>query len=83
MGSDLRHKTPEQLRAEIVYQEARLGAYDESIHDWVKLVDSLRARLESAEASLSKQRMTRNNHHQRLVWAKNYLMMNENGGVFE
>lgn len=83
MGSDLRHKNPEQLRAEIVYQEGKLAEFDVSIPEWVTLIDSLRARLESAEASLSKQRMARNNHHQRLVWAKNYLLMKENGGVSE
>jgi hypothetical protein len=83
MGSDLRHKTPEQLRAEIVYQEGKLAEFDVSIPEWVTLIDSLRARLESAEASLSKQRTTRNNHHQRLVWAKNYLLMKGDGGFSE
>jgi len=75
MGSDLRHKTPEQLRNEIAYQVKKLSECDFNIPRTVWLIEDLSARLKSAEASLSKQRMTRNNHHQRLVWAKNYLLM--------
>lgn len=75
MTSDLRHKTPEQLRAEIAYQEKKLPECEFHIQRTVWLIDDLSARLEAAEVALSKQRMTRNNHHQRLVWAKNYLIM--------
>jgi septal ring factor EnvC (AmiA/AmiB activator) len=75
MASDLRHKTPEQLRTEIAYQEKKLSECDFNIPRTVWLIEDLSARLKAAEASLSKQRMTRNNHHQRLVWAKNYLLM--------
>jgi hypothetical protein len=77
MASDLRHKTPEQLRAEIVYQEKKLAECDFHIPRTVWLIDDLKASLQSAEVKLSNQRMTRNNHHQRLVWAKNYLLMKE------
>ena len=77
MASDLRHKTPEQLRAEIVYQEERLKEYDRNIPEWVALVENLRARLDGAEKTVGDLRQKRNNHHQRLVWAKNYLLMRE------
>jgi uncharacterized coiled-coil DUF342 family protein len=75
MASDLRHKTPEQLRSEIVYQEERLKEYDRNIPEWLTLIDSLRARLDEAEKTVGDLRQKRNNHHQRLVWAKNYLLM--------
>lgn len=77
MASDLRHKTPEQLRSEIVYQEGRLEEYDKNISEWLTLIDSLRARLDDAEKTVGVLRQKRNNHHQRLVWAKNYLLMKE------
>lgn len=77
MASDLRHKTTEQLRVEIAYQEKKLAECDFHIPRTVWLIDDLSARLKAAEVALSKQRMTRNNHHQRLVWAKNYLLMKE------
>ena len=75
MASDLRHKTTEQLRAEIAYQEKKLAELDLNIPWLVWLIDDLKASLQSAEVKLSNQRMTRNNHHQRMVWAKNYLLM--------
>lgn len=77
MASDLRHKTPEQLRAEIVYQAERLKEYDRDISEWLTLIDSLRARLDDAERAVDVARQKRNNHHQRMVWAKNYLLMKE------
>jgi septal ring factor EnvC (AmiA/AmiB activator) len=77
MASDLRHKTPEQLRAEIAYQAGRLERYDKNISEWVALVENLRARLDAAEKAIDAARQKRNNHHQRLVWAKNYLTMKE------
>jgi hypothetical protein len=77
MASDLRHKTPEQLRAEIAYQEEMLKGYDRNIPEWLTLTDSLRARLDDAEKTVGVLRQKRNNHHQRLVWAKNYLLMRE------
>jgi uncharacterized coiled-coil DUF342 family protein len=77
MASDLRHKTPEQLRAEIIYQGERLNEYDRNIPEWLTLIDSLRARLDDAEKTVGVLRQKRNNHHQRLVWAKNYLLIRE------
>lgn len=77
MASDLRHKTPEQLRAEIAYQEEMLKGYDRNIPEWLTLIDSLRARLDDAEKTVGVLRQKRNNHHQRMVWAKNYLTMKE------
>jgi chorismate-pyruvate lyase len=77
MASDLRHKTPEQLRAEIVYQAERLKEYDRDISAWLTLINSLRARLDEAERAVDVARQKRNNHHPRMVWAKNYLLMKE------
>ena len=77
MASDLRHKTPEQLRSEIAYQAGRLEEYDRNISEWVALVENLRARLDAAEKAIDAARQKRNNHHQRMVWAKNYLLMRE------
>jgi chromosome segregation ATPase len=77
MASDLRHKTPEQLRAEIAYQAGRLEEYDRNISEWVALVENLRDRLDDAEKAVDVARQKRNNHHQRMVWAKNYLLMKE------
>jgi len=77
MASDLRHKTTEQLRAEIVYQEGRLEEYDKNISEWVALVENLRDRLDTAEKAIDAARQKRNNHHQCMVWAKNYLLMKE------
>lgn len=77
MASDLRHKTPEQLRAEIIYQAERLKEYDRDISEWLTLIDSLRARLDDAERAVDVARQKRNNHYQRMVWAKNYLLMKE------
>lgn len=75
MPSGLRHKTPEQLRAEIVYQEQMVSSHDDSIKNMEEVLENARALVDATNASLSRQRMTRNNHQQRLVWARNYLLM--------
>lgn len=77
MASDLRHKTPEQLRSEIAYQDRSLAELDRVIPNLVDAVENLIDQLESAKTILDAARMKRNNHHQRLVWAKNYLLMRE------
>lgn len=79
MASDLRHKTPEQLRAEIMYQDRMITTHDASIQGMEKRLADAEALVEATKASLSKQRMTRHNHYQRLVWAKNYLVMKGEG----
>ena len=73
--SDLRHKNEEELRREIAYQERVISERDEDIQ-------AARDRLKIAEEAVNgelellvKLRMKRNNHQQRLVWAKNYLIM--------
>jgi soluble cytochrome b562 len=75
--SNLRHKTPDELRKEISYQERMLAFHDVSIAKMEKLLAEGEAYVEATKASLSKQRMTRNNHYQRYAWAKNYLVMKE------
>lgn len=77
MGSDLRYKTLEQLHAEIVYQERMIAVHDASIQKMEERLAEAEALVQATKASLSKQRMTRNNHHQRLTWAKNYRIMKE------
>ncbi len=75
MASDLRHKTPEQLRAEIVYQDGKLAEYDTKIQQIDVQLQEAKALAEELMVDLSNKRMRRNNHHQRRVWAKNYLIM--------
>jgi hypothetical protein len=78
MGSDLRHKTPEQLRSEITYQNRMLEELDcLVIPNLSESIETLTDQLESAKTILDAARQKRNNHHQRLVWAKNYLLMKE------
>lgn len=71
--SDLRHKTADQLRAEIKYQGRRIASYDESIRWGEADIAMLKEQLVVAEKKQVEYRMKRNNHHQRLVWAKIYL----------
>lgn len=73
--SDLRHKTPDELRAEIRYQERRIASCDASIQNTERGLLELRQAVADAEATLSRQRINRNGHQQRLVWAKNYLLI--------
>lgn len=75
--SDLRHKSAGELRKEISYQAARIDALDDSIS---AAKERLRIAEEAVNAELDnlvKLRMKRNNHQQRLVWSKNYLIMKE------
>lgn len=73
--SDLRHKTPEQLRDEIKYQEWAISAADYNIKSVEGEISAIKDKLEKAEKQLGEYRMKRNNHHQRMVWAKNYLLI--------
>ncbi len=75
--SNLRHKTPDELRKEISYQERMLAFHDVNIAKMEERLKQAEAYVEATKASLSQQRMTRNNHHQRHVWAKFYLMKKE------
>lgn len=73
--SDLRHKTPEQLRAEIKYQERMIASYDESIKWSDTEIAMMEETIKDEQKKLVEYRMKRNNHHQRMVWAKNYLLI--------
>lgn len=71
------HKTPSELRAEIAYQERAIGGLDLEVTRGERRLADLKADVQADEDALGLRSMARNNHHQRLVWAKNYLMMKE------
>ena len=75
MGSDLRHKLPEDLRKEIEYQSGKIALCSNEIDRIEGALTAAKNEIDALQGELWRLKMKRNNHHQRLVWSKNYLTM--------
>jgi hypothetical protein len=72
--SDLRHKSPDELRKVIAYEGQMIEHNSLLIQRLEQRLKEAQERVEWTKEELGKHRMWRNGHHQRLVWAKNYLL---------
>lgn len=72
--SDLRHRSPDELRKVIAYEGQMIERNDLLIDQLEKRLKEAHQLVASTEEALGKHRMWRNGHHQRMVWTKNYLM---------